>query len=324
MSKFKELLFNSFIAVVAIFILFVLASPIVLMCDHNNLYGVRLSEKTCVVDANVNVVCLDCGKLIENRSYEASGHDFGNYKIAYGPNACGDGLEIRTCKNCGFQEGRLYSCKHELSFSHTPKESTCAVLGVEIFMCNDCNIVTGEKILPLLEHNYGDWEILRYATPLENGEKERCCSECNKKEAESYSMSMAGSNSIYIPGTGIDNRLTATTLTQYSVDGYDMVLDYDYYGSIGTWILGHNYGTLSKLPNVSVGQPIYIAVDGNIHLYQVTVSEYAMLNSRRTDIIGTSSGISVLSSPYGYNTLHIYTCYGGGNGRWMVLAKKIL
>ena len=332
------------------------------LCGHTEVNGEVIARATCTKDGTTNLVCLNCDRIVDTITEKAIGHNFGDYKIENKPKLKEPGLMIRYCENCHISETMEYECKHENKISKI-KPATCAFIGREATQCVDCESILNTNVIKQKEHKtlisevlknptctepgvqhqickdceteisvsevdvidctYGDWEYVKIATPGESGLRSRYCSMCGDEQSEQYEFSMAGSNSIYVQGTGIDHRLTVTTLTQSSVDSYDMVLDYDYYGSVGTWILGHRYGTLSRLSNIGVGQIIYISVGGNIQRYQVTVSEHAMQNANKTDIIGTYSGISVLSSPYGYDTLHMYTCYGSGNERWIVLAKRI-
>ena len=322
MSKLKKALLNNLFIIVALFTILIISSPFILACGHSNLYGIRLSEQTCETDANIKVVCMDCGMHIDNITHEALGHDFGEYEIVVEPSMYKDGLEVRYCKNCDEKEERIYKCKHETITTHVPKTSTCTVNGVVISSCKDCHTPITELVLDLLEHSYGDWSITRYATPLNNGEKVRYCTSCDTKDTTSYSMSMAGSNSIYIPGTSINHIVAISSFTQAAVDSYYIVYTESTWrtGSNDPFVLGHNYWPLGALYQTDVGQYIYLSINGRIETYKVMVSEYA--KEINNEIIGQWTGVSMWRN-YGVKTLHLYTCYGGGKGRWLVLAKKV-
>ena len=55
---------------------------------------------------------------------------------------------------------------------------------------------------------------------------------------------------------------------------------------------------------------------------KVTVSEYALQNASHTEIYGQTTG-AYFSQTVSAGTLKMYTCYGGGEGRWLVFAEKV-
>lgn len=139
-------------------------------------------------------------------------------------------------------------------------------------------------------------------------------------------VSMAGKNSVYIPNAGINKKVTLAAMTQANINKYDMVYvksSDDFYDN-NAYIIGHNTGTLKNLKKTKVGQYIYVSVNDKVETYKVYVSEYALQNSKKTDIIGQTTGTSIWESSYDYKILRLSTCHGSNkNGRWMVMAKKI-
>lgn len=336
--------------------------PIVLACDHENTEIVTITHATCTTNGLDHVVCVDCDEILESQEISFLGHSFGEYVLTRAPFLEINGVEIRTCETCGFEEYREVVCSHENVLSEIVKEPLCIEIGYEKVICCTCgtpwyneiektthleshSIIVEEpscykeglehivcslcaevlevRPVPVIDCSFGDWKISKYSTPFERGERYKVCGYCKQKQVESYSMTMPSANSIYAPGTGICHSFYVGDMTQGNIDSHDLVYDNGYFGVSGPWILGHNYGTLSMLPNVEVGQNIYISVNGNIRTYVVRYSEFAMQNETWTDIVGQSSGLSVLSNLYG-ETLHMYTCYGKTkNHRWMVLAELV-
>ena len=148
--------------------------------------------------------------------------------------------------------------------------------------------------------------------------------EKEETEVEEHTMTVSRENSIYIPGTGINNSFTISSFTQSAIDDFDIVYtESTEGGSNNPFVLGHNYRTLGNLDRAEVGQNIYIVKNGVIEIYKIVVSEYGLQNTSWTDIVGQSTGTSVWHN-YDCKTLHIYTCYGSDvDGRWMVLATLV-
>ena len=294
-----------------------------LACPHNNQTSIISIEATCTENGEEHIVCLDCESILSKIPIPATGHKFGEYILTTLPTQTNNGIETATCSHCGETDNREYICPHSETHISILEEASCSKVGQQAIICNLCSVHMEVQEIEMLSCEWGDWIESKYATPFEDGIKIRTCHICEKTETESYSMSMPSDNSIYIPATGICHPITVTKLSQSSVDNYDLVYDVNFFGSKGPWILGHRYGTLGLLPNVKVGQNIYISVNGNIKTYIVRYSEFAMQNPSWTDIVGQTSGLSVLSS-LEKETLHMYTCYGETkNHRWMVLAELV-
>ena len=150
--------------------------------------------------------------------------------------------------------------------------------------------------------------------------KYRECS-CGNKEFITYSLNL-GENYIFIEGTNLIGSLFVGDLTQNNIDVYDMVYSEELNGHTGPWILGHRTKTMKYLQNVSVGDTIYVSINGTVNTYKVIISEYGLQNNSWTDIICQQSGYSIFND-FEAKTLRMYTCYGEENGRWVVFASLI-
>ena len=141
---------------------------------------------------------------------------------------------------------------------------------------------------------------------------------------ESYTIPTLENNSVYITGTDIKHGFTISSFTQSAVDKYDIVYtEGSKLGSNDPFVLGHDYGSLGILHQTKVRAHIYLHINGVIEIYEVIISEYALLSPSRKDIIGQTTGTSIWQQ-YECKTLHMYTCYGNNkDGRWIVLGKKI-
>lgn len=300
------------------------------ICPHDNTQNIVVSEATCVEAGQENVICDDCGAIVENIVRDPLGHSIEKYKITVKPSFNRNGIQTGTCSVCKETVETEYICPHEKTYVTTSKEATCYADGVELTLCSECDKIIEETSIPAVECIYGDWNYIEYATPFEEGSRYRICSGCGNKESESYSITMS-ENYVYAPGTGINCPLAIASFTQHAVDSHDVI--YTYATEWGCdrnnpFILGHNTGTLQHLPEIKVGQDIYVSVNGNILTYRVVTSEFALQNASHTNIFGQSSGHSMFDS-IAENTLHMYTCYKDTpngyyrEGRWLVLAELV-
>ena len=237
------------------------------------------------------------------------------------PTCIEDGKEIIICDECKeiLNEKIIKRLGH--INTHTEiKEPTCTDEGKEMLICNECGSIISETTLPVVEHIYGDWKIQQYATPIKDGSKYRECS-CGHKEISTYSLNL-GENYIFIEGTNLVGSLFVGDLTQNNIDVYDMVYSEELNGHAGPWILGHRTKTMKYLQNISVGDNIYVSINGTVNTYKVIISESGLQNNSWTDIICQQSGYSIFND-FEAKTLRMYTCYGEENERWVVFASLI-
>ncbi|OLA54077.1 MAG: hypothetical protein BHW37_06875 [Firmicutes bacterium CAG:272_52_7] len=101
-------------------------------------------------------------------------------------------------------------CTHEKTHMEQ-KAPSCGENGWERTICDKCNAVIAEKVLPATgEHQYGDWEIKAEPTAELKGVKERICSVCGQKQTEEIpatgsSATDTGTNPGTTSGSGSGN-----------------------------------------------------------------------------------------------------------------------
>lgn len=292
------------------------------ICPHIDVENVVVIEPTCANIGKQDYVCAKCKTVIDSEIIDMLNHTVEQYELTTKPTPTENGIQSGLCLSCNKLVDIEYICPHEDSETTIVFDPTCKEEGVSETLCSLCKVVLNTQTLEKTKCNYSDWEYSKFATPFSDGERYHTCTYCGNSETNSYSMSMPSANSLYIPGTGICNNVKVGNMSQTAVDSYDLVCDTDYYGVSGTWVLGHNYGSMKNLHKTAVGQNIYLSIDGNIRTYVVRYSEFAMQNASWTNIIGQTSGLSIFDDIPG-DELRMYTCYGGTNGRWMVLAERI-
>lgn len=294
------------------------------ICPHIEKHDIVVNDPTCVSEGQKNIVCDKCSAVIESNPIPMVEHLVENYNITVIPTATENGIQSGTCSTCSDIIEIEYVCPHKETKRSVIKKPTCCEEGVEASICALCTTVLEKHALSVADCSYGDWVVVENATPFKKGEKCRTCSYCGNVEYSSFDLSL-GNNYIYIPNTSVVGSVTHASFTQSAVDKYDMIYSYAFEfgkGENDPFIIGHSTGTLNHLDEVNVGQYIYISVNGNVQTYEVVVSEFAMQNDSWTDIVGQTTGHSVWDN-LGCKTLHMYTCYGRTNDRWLVLAKLV-
>ncbi len=331
------------------------SSPV---CTEHKFQNEIVNESTCSINGTINEVCETCGVIDKVIKVAKLPHSLSEYEITIPAGNNTDGEQQAVCGDCGYIDIQPYICPHIKLFERTAKEPNCEEDGLLEEVCWECTTVLKNVPLPALGHefgdwlttkgatcqhkglqektcsrcakietrelkivghSYGDWWISKSASPGQSGVKQRDCIWCSKSETKSYEFSM-GSNAIYAPGTSLNHNFVVCEMTQANVDRYNIVYAHSFNG-VGPFILGHNTGSMRYISQIKVGQTIYVSLGGNIQKYKVIVSEFGMQNDSWTDIIGQSTGTSIFDS-FGVTTLRMYTCYGGTNGRWIVLATK--
>lgn len=290
---------------------------------QNPIYNV-VEEENVAAENEAQVSEIDQEEISDVAFQVSCDHEFTAYVISEAPNTNAHGTQTRECIKCGTVEETIYVCPHAESCWVETIYPTCEQEGIEIYECIFCKTVTTETVIEKIPCNFSDWRYTSYATPVSNGTMSRYCETCGASESKPYEFTMPSANSIYVPETHFYHSMHVGNFTQSEVDRYDLVYSTNATnsGAQDPFLIGHNYGTMRYLDEIKVGQYIYLSINDNIEIFEVVISEYALQNDEHTNITGQTSGFSIFDS-VGEQTLHMYTCYGGGEGRWMVLAKRI-
>lgn len=279
-------------------------------------------EATCTESGHVEYSC-ECGEHYSEVTTPAIGHTYTNTVIA--PTCNEMGYITYSCF-CGetYKADYIDATGHVKTSVITVTSPTCTTSGKSQEVCDKCGAVINEFKISATGHSFGSWQTTKAATPDRNGEDVRTCA-CGKKETKTTTFAMAGKNSIYIQSAGINVKYAVTDLSQSAVDNNNVICNYSRLGSNDPMVLGHNYNSLGKIYNTTIGSYIYFSQNGVISKYKVIVSEAATLINGGTDLKGISTGATLLETT-GTSRIHMYTCYNHpayGNIRWMVIAEKV-
>lgn len=79
-----------------------------LSCAHKNISDhIEIDKATCDMDGTFEVVCNDCGEVLENGLIPAKGHNFGAWKVLTAATTDMEGKEERVCSACNEKEIRI-------------------------------------------------------------------------------------------------------------------------------------------------------------------------------------------------------------------------
>lgn len=91
--------------------------------------------------------------------------------------ACIPGIIYKKCENCGQENEDFLPAVHNYQWK-TDIEPTCAEDGSRQEVCLDCFKTGKTEKIPAKGHVMGDWKVIRSATAVKEGLKERQCTVC--------------------------------------------------------------------------------------------------------------------------------------------------
>lgn len=254
-------------------------------CQHTKTYTTVVTASSCEQGMVERVCCEDCHEILQNISHSAPGHRFSDFEEDFYDVVTGLTVEKRECVNCGISETRTYTCAHV----------------------------------------FNNWEYAPQATPVSTGYRVHTCTLCGRVEEEHYVEKMQ-SHEVYFYDSGI--RATYAIVTGTSITSSDLgesvtytarcILETEDFSN--PYIFGNSEYGFAELSGVSIGETVYLSVDGRVHTYEVTASEFATIN-QDGEIIGTATGVNFMESPDNESVLHVYMEHD--NGYWIITANMI-
>ena len=121
-------------------------------CSHNWKNGEILLQPTCTTTGKKQMVCENCGNLLEVE-IPALGHNYVN----------------RVCTRCGEKEPGCTT--HTYGDWVITKSPTCVAEGSKKRTCTVCGVEEVETIPATGVHTYGEWKVTKQATCTADGTK---------------------------------------------------------------------------------------------------------------------------------------------------------
>ena len=185
---------------------------------HIHSYTEQKVDPTCTEQGYTKYTC-ECGETYEDDYVKALGHSFGEWVETKAPTEEAEGEQERVCE-CGEKETKkIQKLPHTHEFIDNVVEPTCTTKGYTEHACRcgesykdsyvselpheytsvvveptctekgyteytcKCSHSYKDKEVAELGHDFGEWKVVKKATPEAEGLKERVC-HCGEKETE--------------------------------------------------------------------------------------------------------------------------------------------
>ncbi|MBR6669457.1 MAG: hypothetical protein IKL31_01765, partial [Ruminococcus sp.] len=150
-------------------------------------------EPTCKTTGEKVGKCTRCGKVVTRVTLPVK-HDFNypNWKVIREATCTENGMKKRECMICHKVEVEVIpklGGSHDFSGSFTvTKEPTCIEEGIRSALCKKCGVALQETAIPMVDHTWGEWEIIEEADGKTPGLKKRKClvEGCDAEEEENF------------------------------------------------------------------------------------------------------------------------------------------
>ena len=189
---------------------------------HTHSYTVSVVAPNCSAGGYTEYTC-ECGDKYRVDETAALTHNWGPWEVVKTATTLEEGMQKRICTNCQAAEEKKtdkISENHTHSYTTQVVEPTCTTEGYTVHTCNcghtyTSNTVsakghsyTAQVVNPTCEaqgytvhkcacgktytdsvtqpagHTWGNWKTVKEATETNEGQKERACSVCSKKEQQ--------------------------------------------------------------------------------------------------------------------------------------------
>jgi len=154
---------------------------------------------TCETEGSYDevVYCSVCKEELSrsSKTTPALGHNWGEWNITVPAGCIEEGERSRACTRCDKVEREsIVALGHTAGEAVREKEvtATCETEGSydEVVYCSVCKeeLSRSSKTTPALGHDWGEWNITVPAGCIEEGERSRACTRCDKVERESIAV----------------------------------------------------------------------------------------------------------------------------------------
>ena len=145
-----------------------------------------LVAPTCTEMGTTKYTCL-CGETKTEVDIEANGHTMSDWVVHTQPSCGVEGVEIRSCVNCGgnIETNELPALEHNWEVVSVV-EPGCGTKGYTNYKCSICNQTRKDDYVDALEHTFGEWQIINAPTCTTEGMRIRNCTRpgCNYPESK--------------------------------------------------------------------------------------------------------------------------------------------
>lgn len=154
------------------------ATPVIIV-EHKHDYISRVTHAGCESVGYTTYTC-NCGDSYTADETPATGHKWGGWVTVENPTDMVEGKSQRKCSACNSTETKsIEKLPHVHNYKKSiVREVSCKVIGITKYICSCGDSYTEET--SAWGHDYGDWVVVKEATPDERGEEEITCFNCGK------------------------------------------------------------------------------------------------------------------------------------------------
>lgn len=133
-------------------------------------------EPTCVEPGYTETVCKSCRNVISHTDIPALGHD--TYEVRLEPTCHSEGSVDTVCRRCSNVISHTVLQKTDHKLVTEMKEADCHNTGYIVIKCALCGDVASRVDIAKTEHNWTDWSVVKTPTYTSEGLKRRVCRIC--------------------------------------------------------------------------------------------------------------------------------------------------
>lgn len=166
--------------------------PYLPSAGHTHTFTSVATSPDCTREGYTTYSCA-CGYNYRDNYTAAFGHSFGDWVVTRESTVTTNGIMERHCETCGEKEIEylpllpeiieieVNSGTHQHSYSREVIKPTCEEEGYTIYECA-CGDTYTDNYKDKLDHDFGDWEVVKEPTATKDGKEVRVCDDCGKKE----------------------------------------------------------------------------------------------------------------------------------------------
>lgn len=154
--------------------------------EHMHVYSEQITAPACTRPGMTQYIC-DCGDSYAGHTLPATGHSWSEWKTIRAATQTTEGTAGRTCSACGEEETRTIPKTVPHVHSYTQKviqSGSCTKDRIVEYTCSCGESYREETWAP--GHAFGDWIVVKEATPDEQGLQQMVCAVCGKILSKSY------------------------------------------------------------------------------------------------------------------------------------------
>lgn len=169
-----------------------------------------IASPTCTTEGIEEYHCIVCGYK-EQRAIEPLGHTFDDWQEAVVSTCISKGQQKRVCTICGQEEFKETDYAAHKPIADDTLEATCTSEGhTGGSHCSVCHEeITPSTVIPVKEHNYGNWTTSIEADCTHKGQEKRICQDCNHEEYRDVDIKPH----TVVPNDEVESTCTHTGLT---------------------------------------------------------------------------------------------------------------